>query len=283
MIGISEFSFKSNLDAVYTVFLTRVRILSRYRGWFLFDIILPIFLAAMPILLGRAIAGTDMETNFLKNVGTANYVAYMVIGANLFMIVSNSLWHFGFWLRNEMQMGTLEALYLTPVNKTLILGGVALYTTVRSLISFSLAFTLGCLIFKVNPFQGEIAIAFLFLLIGLIPVYGLSFLYGALVLRLKEAGALINMGQWIIGLLMGIFFPITVFPKFLQILAKIFPPTWTNNGVRSALLGLDYFFGEWYLDLAVLWAFCIIMPLMGYYIFTAVEMGIKKNEGVGKF
>jgi len=279
----TEITLRSNLDAMYTVFLARVRILSRYRGWFLMDIILPIFLAAMPILLGRAVAGTSMEGNFLKNVGTANYVAYMVIGANLFMVVSNSLWLFGFWLRNEMQMGTLESLYLAPVNKILILGGVALYTTLRSLISFFLAFTLGCFIFRVNPFQGDIGIAFLFLLVGLIPVYGLSFLYGSLVLKLKEAGALINIGQWVIGFLMGIFFPVTIFPRILRFIAEIFPPTWMNNGVRSALLGLNYFLGEWYLDLAVLWAFCIIMPLAGYYVFISIEKSIKKNEGVGKF
>ena len=277
------FSFKNSRNAVISVFLCRLRIISRYRGWFVFDMLIPTILAAIPILLGKAIAGPDAAANFLLNTGTANYVAYMVIGANVFMIVSNSLWIFGFWLRNEMQTGTLESLYLTPASKMVLLGGIALYAAFRSLIAFSIAFTGGCIIFGVNPFQGDIVLAVVFLLVGLIPIYGISFFYGAVVIRLKEANSLINLAQWVVSFTMGIYFPVTVFPRLLQYLTMLFPPTWVNQDVRASLLGLSYFFGEWYFDLAVLWAFCIVAPLLGYYTFLATEKKTKINEGVGQF
>ncbi len=82
---------------------------------------------------------------------------------------------------------------------------------------------------------------------------------------------------------MGIFFPIIIFPPLMQALALAFPPTWMVNGVRSSLLGVGYFFNEWYLDLAVLWAFMLIAPLLGYTVFRRVERGIKRNEGVGQY
>lgn len=280
---LSVFSLEMSVGAVKSVFLNRLRTVSRYRGWFLFDILMPTVLAAVPILMGRAIAGDDAAANFLKSTGTANYVAYMVIGANIFMIVSNSLWIFGFWLRNEMQTGTLESLYLTPVSRAVLLEGIALYAAFRSLLAFVVAFTTGCVIFGVNPFQGDIVLAVVFLVVGLVPIYGISFLYGAVIIKLKEANSLINLARWVVSLAMGIYFPVTVFPRVIRYLCMLFPPTWMNQDIRASLLGLSYFFQEWYFDLAVLWAFCVVAPLVGYYFFLMTEQRTKKNEGVGQF
>jgi hypothetical protein len=55
------------------------------------------------------------------------------------------------------------------------------------------------------------------------------------------------------------------------------------NGVRSAMLGIGYFFETWYADLAVLWAFLLFMPLFSYWVFQRVEHGVKRSEGVGEF
>jgi ABC-2 type transport system permease protein len=272
-----------HVRTVTTIFWFRMRILSRYRGWLLLDMVVPTAIAAIPILMGRALGGINTAATFLENTGTANYVAYMVIGANIFMIVSNSLWIFGFWLRNEMQTGTLESLYLSPVSKLELLGGISLYAAVRSLVAFGVAFSTGCFIFGVNPFQGDIVLAVLFLIIGLIPIYGISFFYGAVIIRLKEANSLINVAQWVIAAIMGIYYPVAVLPRVLRFLCMLFPPTWVNQDIRASLLGVSYFFGEWYFDLAVLWVFCVAAPLIGYYTFLATERKIKKNEGVGKF
>jgi ABC-2 type transport system permease protein len=268
---------------VWATAVSRLRMMSRYRGWFLLDIMIPTAIAAIPILLGQAIAGPNAGELFRRNTGTANYVAYLLIGSNVFMIVSGALWNFGFWLRREQQTGTLEALYLAPASRWLVLSGVALYGALRNLVNFGLAFTLGCLLFRVNPFQGDILLALGFLLLGLIPLYGVSLLYGALILKLKEANAMIQLAQWAISFLMGIFFPIAVFPPLLRAVALLFPPTWMNNGVRAALLGVGWFFQTWYRDLAVLAAFCVVAPLLGYWVFLGTERRIRANEGVGQF
>jgi ABC-2 type transport system permease protein len=276
-------SSKTRWDVVRVVAMARLRMMSRYRGWFVLDIIVPTFIAAIPILIGQALAGPDAGQNFETNTGTDNYVAYLLIGSNVFMMVSGALWNFGFWLRREQQTGTLEILYMAPTSRALILAGVALYGTVRNLLNFGMAFTVGCLIFGVNPLQGEIMLALVFLLVGLIPLYGISLLYGAIVLQLREANAMIQLAQWLVSFLMGIFFPIAAFPPLLRALALTFPPTWMNNGVRAALLDVAWFFETWYLDLAVLAAFCAVVPVIGYWIFLGTERRIKANQGVGQF
>ena len=275
---------RSNLSVVFASFRMRLITITRYPGQVVIDIIVPIVMASMPILLGRATGGAQAAEIFQQNTGTANYVGFMLIGSSVFTIVSYAFWHIANWLRWEQGIGTLETLYLTPTHRLWVAAGTALYSCLRVVLSAIIAYLLGSLILGVkNPFGGEIGLALLFILVGLIPLYALTLLFGAIVLKVKESNALISLMQWGVSFLMGVFFPIAVFPPLLKILALLFPPTWMTNGVRSALLGIGFFFGQWYFDLAVLWAFLLIAPFFGYWVFTRTERSVRKNEGVGQF
>jgi len=264
---------------------TRLRLLniSRYPGQLFMEAVIPIIFAAMPMLMGRATAGDQAAAIFAANTGTTNYVAFLLIGSNAFTIVTAAFWHIAYWLRFEQETGTLEAIYLTPTSSVTLLSGVALYSAVRSVFSAVLAYLIGCLIFRVNPLEGNVLLALVFIGVGLIPLYGIAMLFGALVLKVKESNALVGLMQWVVSFLMGIFFPVAVLPPFLRAVALLFPPTWMTNGVRSALLGVGFFFGEWYLDLAVLWAFLLFAPLFGFWVFNRVEIRVKRGEGMGQF
>lgn len=280
---IAEASLSSKLSVVLATARMRLLLVTRYKGQLFTEILIPIVFASMPILLGRATAGEAAEANFLANTGTANYIGYMLIGSSTFLIVSFAFWLVAYWLRFEQETGTLEAIYLTPTSRVWNAAGISLYSAVRSLISGSIAYFVGSLIFGVNPFQGELLLALAFVLVGLLPLFGMTLLFGALVVKLKEANALVNLMQWSVSLLMGVFFPVTVFPPLMRALALAFPPTWMVNGVRSALLGVGYFFGEWYRDFAVLWAFLFIAPLLGYWVFTGMERNVRGNAGMGEY
>ncbi len=276
-------SLRSKLSIVLATAKMRLSLVTRYRGQLFTEIMIPIVLAAMPIMLGRATGGDAAAANFELNTGTPDYVAFMLIGSVTFTIVSFAFWLVGYWIRFEQETGTLEAIYLTPTSRFWNAAGISLYSAVRSIISGTLAYFVGALIFGMDPFRGALLIAVLFIFVGLIPLFGMTLLFGALVMKVREANALVNLMQWSISLLMGVFFPIIVFPPMMRALALIFPPTWMLNGVRSALLGVGYFFQEWYLDFAMLWVFMLIAPLLGYSVFRRVERGIKRHEGVGQY
>lgn len=264
---------------------TRLRLVNvtRYPGQLFMEIVIPIVFAAMPMLLGRATAGPDAAANFEANTGTANYVAFLLIGSNVFMIVSMAFAHIAYWLRFEQETGTLESVYLTPTNSLTLASGVALYSVARAVTSSIVAYLIGCLVFRVNPFQGDVLLALAFLAVGLLPLYSMALLFGAIVLKVKESNALIGLMQWVVSFLMGIFFPVTVLPPLMKLVALLFPPTWMTNGVRSALLGVGFFFGAWYLDMAVLWTFMLFAPLFGAWVFSRAENNIRRNEGMGQF
>ncbi len=272
-----------NLSAMLAEIRLRLINISRYPGQLAMEIIIPIVFAAMPMLLGRATAGDAAAANFEANTGTANYVAYLLIGSNVFNLVSVTFGIVARWLRFEQETGTLEAVFLSPTDSLVILTGVALYSWVRGIIPALVSYFVGCLIFQVNPLQGDLLLALAFILAGLAPLLGVATLFGAIVLKVKESNALIGLMQWVLSFLMGIFFPVAVLPPLVRTLALLFPPTWMTNGVRSALLGVGYFFGEWYLDMAVLWTFTLLAPAFGLWLFRRTERGIQRNEGVGQF
>lgn len=276
-------TLSSTLAIIRVVALARLLIARRYPGLLLLDIALPITITLIPIVLGRTLGGSQGQLSFAARAGTADYVAYMLIGSHVFFIVSSSLWNIGFWIQREQQSGTLEALYLTPGSRAAMLAGVSLYGALRSLVTLSISFTLGCLLFGVNPLRGNMPLALCFLLLGIIPIQGLSLVYGALVLRFHEAQTLIKLAQWIVALMMGLYFPVSVFPTPLRWLALLFPPTWINNGVRAALLGTGWFGVTWLVDLLVVALFGVVMPLLGYAIFRTVERRVQRREGIGTF
>jgi ABC-2 type transport system permease protein len=271
------------LDVVLASLRMRLLTISRYPGAIVIDILIPIVFASMPILLGRATAGPSAAENFSLNTGSSNYAAYMLLGSSVFMLVTYAFWHIAYWLRWEQETGTLESLYLTPTSTLWLAAGVGLYSTLRSAVSAAAAYLIGSAVFGVNPWQGDLVRALLFVLVGLVPLYALTLLFGAVVIRVKEANALVGLMQWVVSLLMGTFFPVAVFPPLMRAVALAFPPTWMMNGVRAALLDVEYFFGRWYLDWAVLWAFLLIAPWLGAWVFASTERRLRADQGLGQF
>lgn len=288
--GLGRPGWKASLGVAWTVFVARLKIISRYKGAILLESFLPIFFAAMPILLGTAVAGSEQNaaSNFFQNTssagqGTSQYRLYMLLGSSTFMVVSLMLWLIGYWVRREQETGTLEAIYLAPAKRLYILTGVTSYSLVRALTAFIVAMTIGSLLFGVNPLDGNLAAAIGYLILGIPALWGLSFIFGALIMKVKEANSVIQLIQWVLPFFMGVYFPVTMFPPLMRIVAMVFPPTLMNDAMRSALLDISSLYGPGYVVLGLMFMAAWITPLLGYEFFGVMERRIKKNEGVGQY
>ncbi|MHA1166871.1 MAG: ABC transporter permease [Candidatus Hodarchaeales archaeon] len=278
-------SLHSNARAVWAVFKIRVKIVSRYPGMLVMDVITPLIVAMLPILIGVGVAGdiASAEANFAANTGTTNFILYMVIGTVMFSVVSFSMWFFGFFIRREQQNGTLEAIYITTTSRATLLAGTSLYVSLRSSIYGIVSLLLVSLLFGLNPLQGDVFLAIVFMGLGLVPIFGMNLFFGSLILKFKEVGPMIGLLQWVISFLMGMYFPVTVLPLFFRTIALMLPPTWVVNGIRASLLDTSYLLDGWYMDIAVLAAMWFIIPAIGFYIFTKIENNLRKNQGIGTF
>ena len=289
-LGLARPGWRASLAVVWTVFVTRLKIISRYKGVIVLESLLPVFFAGMPIFLGIAVAGSEEKAaeNFCQNTNAAcagplDYRLYMLVGSATFMVVSLMLWLIGYWVRREQETGTLESIYLAPAKRLHVLSGVTSYTLVRSLSAFALALLIGSLLFGVNPLTGNLLPALGLLALGIPALWGISFVFGAFIMRIKEANAVIQMAQWVLAFLMGIYFPVTLFPTGLRWVAMAFPPTLLNDAVRSTLLNITSIYGPWYVVLALMFMAAWIVPLLGYEIFARTERRIQRAEGVGQY
>jgi len=284
-IGLGRPSWKANADIILTVLVARLKIISRYKGLLVMEAFLPIVFAAFPLMLGIAIGGENAGANFMTNTGaTADYKMFMLLGACTFTVVTLMMWLIGYWIRREQETGTLESLYLAPAKRFYVLAGVSTYAFLRSLMIFVIALSIGSVLFGVNPLAGNLGVAMLFYVAGFLPLWGIGFIFGAFIMKIKEANSVIQLVQWVIAFLMGIYYPITFFPGWMQYVAASFPPTIMNDGVRSAVLGIGNLFGgEWWVPFAVLLTFSLIIPLLGYEIFLETERRLRRTEGVGQY
>ncbi|OGS63670.1 MAG: hypothetical protein A3K59_00840 [Euryarchaeota archaeon RBG_19FT_COMBO_69_17] len=288
--GAATPGWRANANVVWTVFLARLRIIMRYKGAVLLESFLPIVFASLPIFLGIAVAGSEQNAadNFFQNTnsagqGTSEYRLYMLLGSSTFMVVSLMLWLIGYWVRREQETGTLESIYLAPAKRLHVLAGVTSYTLVRSLMAFVTAMVIGSLVFGVNPLTGNLAGALAYLIIGIPALWGISFIFGAIVMRIKEANSVIQLLQWVLAFLMGVYFPVTMFPPLVRFVAMAFPPTLMNDAMRSTLLGISSLYGPWYVVLGLMFLAAWTVPLLGYEFFGRMERRIKRDQGVGQF
>ncbi len=264
---------------------TRIQLIILSKSWLthLGDLLLPASVIFVPILLGRTIAEEEAGFNFAQYAHTSNFAGFLLIGGGSFLLVSRALWSFGNWLKEEMRSGTLESLYLTAAPMPIILTGVALAFIIYSALIFVGAMLVGALFYQITFQTNHLPIALAFLIVGLPPLYGLTLLYGALVLRLKETESFVQIALWVSTFLIGAYFPISIFPPVLKLISLIFPPTWLTHGLRSALLDIPYLSNSWLLDLSVLAFFCLAGPLVGYWTFSKTEKVLRTNSGLSEF
>ena len=259
----------------------RFRELAGFPGWFLLDALIPILLVAISMFLGQAVGGPLAGEQFSRQAGTSEVVAFMLLGANVFLLTLRAFWDMGLWLRKEQQTGTLEALYVTPADRRWLLVGLAGFNLARGTINLLLSFGLGCWLFGIDPLGRNYGLALAFLVVGTVPLYALSLLYGSLVLRYKESDALIQMAQVALTLLTGVYYPVTVLPGALRAAAMLAPPAWIANGLRVALLDTAALLQSWPADLAVLAGMAVIGPPLALAALRQAEGHLRRGAGVG--
>ncbi|MGQ4913250.1 MAG: ABC transporter permease [Candidatus Asgardarchaeia archaeon] len=286
MYSLKELLKKENIQVIKAVFKVNWLYTIRYKGWFLFAIIFPLIMATLPILVGTAVAGSPQKAaeNFMRNVGTENYQLFSLIGSAVWILAIVILWDFGLWIRQEQQLGTLEQNLLTPTNIFVILVGVSLFGLSQAAIQFAATLIVGGIIFNVlyQILTPTMLLSIFIIVVGLIPMYGLSFVIGSIVIKYKEANSIISMLQMFFAFIMGIFYPVTLFPFYLRIIAYLLPLTIPLQDARAVLLNTQVVIDIW-IDLSIIVIFSIIWPILGYFMFLKVEEMLKKGEGIGGY
>jgi len=258
----------------------------RYKEWILAATLYPVIFASIPILLGTWLASGAEEASriFAENVGTDAYSIFLLVGANMWFFVMTALWDFGLKLRKEQTSGVIEDLYLAAGSLTWPLVGSGLFSILQCLAKYIASMLIGSILYGNSRYVANLD--FLYglgiLTVGLVGVYGLSFMIGAIVLRVKEAFSLLVILQMLFGILMGVFYPVSSLPYGLRWISYALPMTIALNDVRAVLLSTQYVIdAHW--DLTLILCQSLLYTLIGVVVLRRSERGIRRGAGLASF
>jgi len=266
------------LGALTAIFWKGIKHYTRYPGGFLLYLIMPFLYTSLIFGMGQFVGGGNAATNFASRTGTTNIVVYEILGSAVWMTSWVVVEDVGVSLRDEQMKGTLEQNFLAPTNRFTLLVGMSLTDVVITATIFLVV--VGATVAVMMPFSFlNLIQAFIALLIGLIPLFGIGFLFAGFVVKFKEPYVFIQIVNLIFATLTGTYYPITFLPYWVQFLSGVLPQTYVISDMRQILLADQTLVGL-YGSVFILLALALAWPLLGYAIFKQLD---KRASVTGEF
>ena len=228
--------------------------------------------------LGRLIDGSGAAPTAALEQG---YFTFVIVPLSLLNLGTSALTSFSASLRAEQQVGSLEVLLTTPAPVPLIVLGTAAYGLIQAAISTVILVSLAALIFGLNLdvglWSGTAAAAALLLTCGLYAALGL--LAASFTIVYKRTGQFLNLTMTVIGVFSGVYFPVSVLPEPLPILARLIPFTWGIEAWRDALLTNQVLLGH----LALLLVEAVVALPVAAWIFRLALDRARRDGSLGQY
>src|SRR4029077_15110657 len=128
------------------------------------------------------------------------------------------------------------------INRFLLLVGTALAQIIITLIIFASVIAATVLVLVPGSALGLVE-ALAVLLIGLIPLFGIGFVFAALVVRFKEPYAFTQVANILFGVVTGTFYSVTFLPWWVQSISGSIPQTLVVQDMRLIIESANNLFG----------------------------------------
>lgn len=216
-----------------------LRSIRRYPMMLIGSFFWPILLPAVYVLMGRVYSGNDPQAiaAFGQRAGTVDVAGFVFVGFGMYMWLSIFLWGPGTLLRQEQLRGSLEAVFLTPASRLVVLFGPPVAHLWPVMFQFAVMVVGLRVLFGVDLAIDAVARALVVIAVGIPAMYAIAALFSTAVLRFGEIGPAVQFVRGILVLLSGVTFPIVMLPGWAQAMASALPPSYIVADVRSILLG----------------------------------------------
>lgn len=272
------FKLKVTIGALTAIFWKGIKHYTRYPGNFLFIIVLPFLFTLLIFGMGQFVGGGNAASYFVQRTGSSNILVYEILGSAVWMISWVVVEDVGVALRDEQMKGTLEQNFLAPVNRFTLLIGLSLTDIVITTVIFFAVVGVTVLVLMPAAFVSLLQ-AFLALLIGLIPLFGIGFVFAGFVVRFKEPYIFVQIVNLLFATLTGTYYPVTFLPHWVQFLSRALPQTYVIEDMRRIVLA-NQTLVSLYGSLFVLIALAVAYPSIGYAVFKYFE---KRASVTGEF
>jgi ABC-2 type transport system permease protein len=167
--------------------------------------------------------------------GKFNYFEFVAPGIIAMIVMTAVLTGLAASIAREREIGTLDGILISPVNRLSIVLGKALAQAARGFVQGTIVLILAVLIFGVK-INGSLLLVFILLLLGIFSFVGFGILVSASAAEQETATQLLFMFQFPMLFLSGVFFPISMMPSFMQDISKIIPLTYAIEALRKVIV-----------------------------------------------
>jgi ABC-2 type transport system permease protein len=212
--------------------------------------------------------------------------------AQLYLLVGSLLWGYLWMVFLEVAYaiiwerweGTIEYTFMAPVRRFTHLLGVGLFALVYGLARTLATLVVASLLFHLDLSRSDLLAAAAVLVASTPALMGIAILAAVLPMLSPEKGEQMTFAlESVILLLSGVYYPISVLPAPLQLLAAGSPLTYTLAGIRESMLHGRHL-GDQVGTLALLLAMGGLLVPLGLLVFAAAErrakrLGLLKRSG----
>ncbi len=169
----------------------------------------------------------------------------------------------------ERKNHTLERLLSSSVKRESILGGIFAGAVVRGLVQIVIFWGLGILVFHVDLGFSPGAVLLLSLLMVIMSA-AFSLMLATLAKTQRSASSLAVITSLVLAPLGGCWWPLFLYPQWLQNIAKVTPHAWATSGFNKLMM-YGTGFGAAVPNMIALLVFALVFGLIAVWRFRAAE------------
>jgi ABC-2 type transport system permease protein len=278
--SLSQPSFKTQLYALYVIARKDWKVFWRYPLNAVSNIFQPIIWVTPIYFMGKAFSTNGEALGFAAYSGTGDYMSYILLGTVLGNFILTVFWGMGFALKEDMDAGVLESNWLTPVPRILILVGRTLASMLVTTITSGIMLLFAGALFGFHP-TGNVMAAFLTAIPMLMGLYGFGFAFAAIVLVMREANTLVDVGSFLVQGFSGTNYPVKSLPYFLIPIAMMLPLTYGLDAVRGFMLKTQTLL-PLNVEVLLLIVSMFVMLWFGAWIFNRIERRVRTLGTLGQ-
>jgi len=277
---LSQPSLKTQFRALFVIARKDWKVFWRYPLHAVSSVFQPIIWITPVYFMGKAFSTDGQATGFAAYSGTGDYMSFILLGTVLSNFILTVFWGMGLALKEDMDAGVLESNWLTPVSRLLILVGRTLTSLLTTTITSLIMLAVGGALFGFRP-TGNTFAAILTAIPMLLGLYGFGFAFAALVLLMRDANTLIDVGSFLVQGFSGTSFPVKSLPYWLIPVSLMLPLTYGLDAVRGWLLKTETLLPI-NVEIVILIVFMFVMLWFGSWVFYRVERRVRTLGTLGQ-
>jgi ABC-2 type transport system permease protein len=200
----------------------------------------------------------------------ASYFAFLLVGIVALPVLTAAMTLAQF-VRQELVAGNFERILVSPTGPVVGILAMLVFPVAFALLLAAVTMALGIVVFGVNVSLGGIPLTLCVMALGCVAFAAIGLLFVAALVAFKSSAGI----TWVIaglGLVGGVYFPISLFPGWIRWAGDVQPLTSTIDLLRHLLVGTSLVHAAW-ADWLKLGAFAaVLLPVATYILSRALKL-----------